>query len=127
MKDLSTEDVNIFLDTEKDHTGPLAEMITTDRDQEISREIIRSLLARAAKLVAANLAAVILKTGKGLDAGKPILITVEGTSYYKLKGLKDQIEAELSDYLSGENQRFYEFTYVDQSSLVGGALAALIE
>lgn len=127
LKDLPTENVNRFLDTELADTGPLAEIITGDEDREISREIIRSLLARAAKLVAANLAAVIIKTGKGLNAGKPILITVEGTSYYKLEGLKSQVEAELSDYLSGENKRYYEFAYVDQSSLVGGALAALIE
>ena len=127
LKDLPTEDVNEFLDTENGNSSPLAKIITGEKDREVSREIIRSLLARAAKLVAANLAAVILKTGKGLSAGKPILITVEGTSYYKLQGLKGQIEADLSNYLSGENQRYYEFTYVDQSSLVGGALAALIE
>jgi len=84
-------------------------------------------VSRAATLVAANLAAVILKTGRGKSPEKPVLITVEGTAYYKLHGLKSQIEAVLEEYLSGDHRRYYAFTYVDQSSLVGAALAALIE
>jgi hexokinase len=77
--------------------------------------------------VAANLATVVLKTNKGKSPVCPILITVEGAIYYKLNNLKSQIDKYLREYLSGERQRFFEFTEVLHSSLVGAALAALID
>lgn len=125
--EMTTEDVNRFLDESSSDRGPLPDYLANGEDQNAAIKIIKSLIERAAKLVAANLAAVILKTGKGKNSEKPILITVEGTAYYKLHGLKSQIETELGNYLTGKNQRYIEFTYVDQSSLVGAALAALID
>jgi hexokinase len=77
-------------------------------------------------LVAGNLAAVVLKTGKGKNPERPVLITIEGTTFYKLQGLKVAFEKYFSLYLSGELKRYYEFTEVSQSSLVGAALAAMI-
>jgi hexokinase len=72
------------------------------------------------------MAAVILKTNKGKSAERPILITIEGTTFYRLHNLRNHFERYLKEYLSDERQRFYEFTEVQQSSLVGAALAALI-
>ncbi len=125
--EMTTEDVNRFLDVSHSDRGPLMEYLTSEEDRTAALQIIQSLVERAAMLVAANLAAVILKTGKGKSPERPILITVEGTAYYKLHGLKSQIETALKEFLSGKNQRAFEFTYVDQSSLVGAALAGLIE
>lgn len=127
VDEMTTEEVNRFLDESSSDQGPLLEYLTSIEDRTAALQIIQSLVIRAASLVAANLAAVILKTDKGKSPERPILITVEGTAYYKLQGLKSQIEAELKDFLRGKNQRYYEFTYVDQSSLVGAALAGLIE
>ncbi|GEM_PF-6143359 len=73
------------------------------------------------------MAAVILKCGKGRTPGKPILITVEGTTFYKLHNFRSRFETYLDDYLSGDRKRYYEFTEVAQSGLVGAALAALID
>jgi hypothetical protein len=42
---------------------------------------------------------------------------------YKLSGY---FEKYLKDYLNGEKKRYYEFTQVERASLVGAALAALI-
>ena len=125
--EMTTEDVNRFLDESSADRGPLLEYLTNKEDRIAALQLIKSLVLRAAKLVAANLAAVILKTEKGKSPERPILITVEGTAYYKLHGLKSQIEATLKDFLTGKNQCYYEFTYVEQSSLVGAALAGLIE
>ncbi len=91
------------------------------------KAIIDTLIDRAAKLVAANISAVVLKTGKGLSPERPILITIEGTAFYKLHNLKSRFEKYLSGFLSGDRKRYFEFTRVDQSSLVGAALAGLIE
>ena len=127
VNEITTEDVNNYLDEEALERGSLSNILTDAKDQKAAIKIIQTLVERAAKLVTANLAAVILKSGKGTVPEKPILITVEGTAYYRLHGLKVQIEAGMKEYLTGKNQRYYEFTHVDQSSLVGAALAALIE
>lgn len=125
--EMTTEVVNRFLDEHSSDRGPLSGYLESEEDRTAALLILKSLVERAAMLVAANLAAVILKTEKGKNPDRPILITVEGTAYYKLNGLKSQIEAGLKDFLTGKNKRYYEFTYVDQSSLVGAALAGLIE
>jgi hexokinase len=77
--------------------------------------------------VAANLAATILKSDKGREPGHPILITVEGTTFYKLNNLRERIEGYLDSYLSDGHKRYLEFVQVENSSLLGAALAGLIE
>lgn len=98
-----------------------------DHDAENARLIIDCLIDRAACLAAANMAAVVLKCGKGERSIKPVLITIEGTVFYKLHDLKLRFERYLNEYLSGEKKRFVEFAEVTQSSLIGAALAGLIE
>ena len=68
-----------------------------------------------------------LKTGKGKDAGNPILVTIEGTAFYKLHNLRKRFEEYLGGYLEGERKRYLEFTEVKNSSLLGAALAGLID
>ena len=89
-------------------------------------QIINCLLDRAALLVAGNLASVILKTNKGKTKEHPILITVEGSVYYKLQDYRSRIDKYLRSYLTGDRKRNFEYAEVKQSSLVGAALAALI-
>ena len=126
LDDLSSEDLNNFVLKPISGRGPLISCIMDKSDELGCIEIIECLIDRAAKLVAANMAAVILKTGKGQSAERPILITIEGTTFYKLYKLRSFFEKYLGEYLSGNGQRYYEFTEVKQSSLVGAALAALI-
>jgi hexokinase len=126
LHDISAEDVNNYVSYAPTGCGPLQVWIQNRADEENCIKIIESLIDRAAKLVTANLAAVVLKTNKGKSAGRPILITIEGTAFYKLHNLKSLFEKYFSEYLSGERKRFYEFTEVQKSSLVGAALAALI-
>lgn len=124
LDQLTSENIAGFVSQPED--GPLQDCITEGADREKCLKIVKSLIDRAAKLVAANLASVVLKTGKGKSAGRPILITIEGTTFYKMPGLKSQFEKYMGEYLSGERNRYYEFAEVPQSSLIGAALAALI-
>ncbi len=126
LTDLSTETLNNYRHGK--HTdNSLKQAIADEKDASIATQIIDALIGRAAMLVAANIAAVILKTGKGKSKTSPILLTVEGTTFYKLYSFRETFEKNLANYLSGERQRYYEFTEVAQSSLVGAALAALID
>jgi hexokinase len=126
LSELSSEDVNKFVSNHCSGHGPLYPFMSDKFDEENCIEIIDSLINRSAKLVAANMASVILKTNKGKSAERPILITIEGTTFYKMHKLRHYFEMFLKEYLKEEKLRYYEFTEVQQSSLVGAALAALI-
>lgn len=127
LNELSSEDVNNYVSNSLTSRGPLHSSIQDKPDEENCTRIIESLIDRAGTLVAASLAAVILKTNKGKSPERPILITFEGATYFKLHNLKIQIDEYLRKYLSGERQRFFEYTKVPNSSLAGAALAALID
>lgn len=126
LTELSSEEVNDYVSKSGYDRGPLFYCIKDDTDALRAAEIINNLIERASKLVAATIAAVILKTDKGKSSDCPLLITIEGSFYYKAHNLQALFKKYLNEYLSGENQRFYEFTEVKKSSLVGAALAALI-
>jgi hexokinase len=126
LTELSSEEVNNYVSNSVSDRSPLYLCMTDRTDEQSGITIIESLIDRAGKLVAANLAAVILKTGKGKSADRPVLITIEGTTFYKLHNLRSRFEKYFNEYLSGERKRYYEITEVQQSSLVGAALSALI-
>ena len=123
---LSAEEVNDYISFAVTGRGLLNTCVQNKADEDNCMKIIDSLIDRASKLVAANLAAVILKTNRGKSPDRPILLTIEGSVFYKLHNLKSRFEKYFSKYLSGDRQRFYDFTEVPQSSLIGAALAALI-
>ena len=107
-------------------SSDLCGLIRDKKDKDNCSEIVNSLIGRAAKLVAANLAAVILHTGKGMSENRPVLITVEGTTFNKMYNLQKEFKGYFDNYLSGQRKRYVEFAGVPQSGLVGAALAALI-
>lgn len=104
----------------------LNEALVTHEDKIAATIIIDGLIERAAKLVAANLASVILRTGKAKSAEKPVLMTIEGTTFYKLKKFQSMFESFLQQFLSGDKKRYYEIVEVENSSLLGAAIAAIV-
>lgn len=126
LNKLTSEEVNQYVSNQSTGNCSLQSCFDHKSDEEICRKIIENLIDRAARLAAANLAAVVLKTNKGQSPDRPILITIEGTVFYKTHNLKALFRNYIKQYLSGERKRYYEFKKVEQSSLVGAALAALI-
>ena len=127
LPQLTSGEASSFVRLSGKGEGPLEKCILNDEDRQNSITIIDCLIDRAAKMVAANLASVVLKTDKGKSEEQPILMTIEGTAFYKMHKLKERFESYFTNYLSGNLKRYIEFTEVPQSSLVGAALAALIE
>ena len=124
--ELTAEEVNKFVGGIDLSTNKLNTNLAGKEDQLAAAEIINALIQRSAKLVAGNLAAVILKTGKAKSADKPILMTIEGTTFYKMHNFQILFEAFLQGFLSGENRRFYEIVEVPNSSLIGAGIAAIV-
>lgn len=125
VKEISSGEANDIIIDLQCEANILRSIFIGKQEAERCKLIIERLIDRAAKLAAANLAAVVLKTGKGKEEKNPVLITVEGTAFYKLHRLKERFEIYLNDYLSGDKKRFVELTQVEHSSLIGAALAAL--
>ncbi len=124
--ELTSEEVNKFVCGIDLNTNVLATKLATKEDANAAADIINALIHRAAKLTAASLAAVILKTGKAKSADKPILMTIEGTTFYKLNNFQVMFESFLQGFLSGENRRYYEIVEVPNSSLIGAGIAAIV-
>ena len=127
ITELSAEEANRYVSGASSDDNILLKCFIAEEDRKISSFIIDSLISRTARLVAANLAAVVLKTGKGTRPERPVLITIEGTTFYKLHKLKERFESCFYEYLDGDRKRYVEFTEVEQSSLIGAALAGLTD
>lgn len=126
MDELTSEEVNNFVCGVDLPANTLTAVLVNKEDKEAAAEIVNALITRAAKLTAASLAAVILKTGKGKSTDKPVLMTIEGTTFYKMKNFQVMFEAFLQGFFSGENRRFYEIVEVPNSSLIGAGIAAIV-
>jgi hexokinase len=127
IRELSSEEANSYVANSGSIENVLAKAFSDDEDKRNSSFIIDNIINRTARLVAGNLAAVVLKTGKAIRPERPLLITIEGTTFYKLHNLKERFEKYFSEYLDGDRKRYVEFTEVMQSSLIGAALAGLID
>ncbi len=126
VDEFSSEEVNKFVLAIEPENCLVSKVFVDEEDKKIATLIIEALIERAAKLVAANIAAVILKTGKAKSKEKPVLMTIEGTTFYKLKDFRLTFEKYLQEILSGDNQRYYEIVEVANSSLIGAAIAAIV-
>lgn len=127
IKELSSEEANSFVANTDSNENILVKCFTDNEDKRNISYIIDNIINRTARLVAANLAAVVLKTGKGTEPERPVLITLEGTTFFKLHNLKERFENYFYEVLKGDWKRYVEFTRVEQSSLIGAALAGLID
>lgn len=126
MGELTSEEVNKFVSCIDLKANVLSDILVEKEDKEAAAVIINAFIERAAKLVAASLAAVVLKTGKAKTPDKPILMTIEGTTFYKMNNFRIMFEAFLQGFFSGENRRFYEIVEVPNSSLIGAGIAAIV-
>ena len=126
LAELTSEEVNKFVCGINPDENILGKSLVSEEDKTAAAEIIEGMIERSAKLVAGNLAAVILKTDKTKTGEKPVLLTIEGTTFYKLKNFQKMFEGFLQEFLSGKNERHYEIVEVANSSLLGAAIAGIV-
>jgi len=124
--DLETKDVNSFMRYPQ-ADSPLAMSCAkgTELDCAAVWYVLDGLMERAAKLTAALLSSVVLKTDKGQDPCVPVCITAEGTTFYELKSLKTKVECYLKSFLQDKHGRYIELVSVENATLIGAAIAGL--
>jgi len=125
IDELTAKDINDFLYFP--YSGnKLSECCFEDGDYSVLFYLIDSMTERAAKLVAVNLSSIILKTGKGKDPCRPVCITAEGTTFYKSKLFKSKLDYYIKTYLNDEKQTYCEFVKAENATLIGSAIAGLL-
>jgi hexokinase len=127
ISSLSTRELNDFLlypDSLDNPLGAISHRASLEDGQALYR-LCDAFVERAAAMAAVNLAAVVLKTGKGRDPRYPVCITVDGTTFWQLRSFRSRVESRMRSLLAGANDRAWEITSVDDAPLLGAAIAAL--
>jgi hexokinase len=120
------------------HDHPVDYLFSTIDDKFVATEIIKGVMERAAAFVGCNLAAVILKSGKGNGKGsakgkgstseEKVLIVSDGSTFFKFEDYKITIEKYIRKSLSAvKERRFFEINVyeIDDINLKGAAIAAV--
>lgn len=107
--------------------NPLAECVDEEADRVAVYYLIDALIERAARLVAVNLAAVMLKTGKGRNPCRPICISAEGSTFYKSKLFRGKLDTYIDRFMNRELGIWCEVVNADNSTIIGTALACILE
>lgn len=116
-QDFTSTDMTAFLKGEDS-----ALIIENKEDKETAQVLVKAYVTRTAKLVAANLAASVLKTEYGKK--KPVLINADGSTFYFVPGLREQTVSYLDSFLK-EYGRTAVFTQIESSPAIGSAIGAL--
>lgn len=88
--------------------------------------IIDASFERAARMVTANLGAIMIKTGKGKNPNKPVCVVAEGTTFYKSKLFRSKLEFYIKGFLADQKGIYCEFMKAENATLTGTAIAGLL-
>lgn len=129
LNDFTAFDTDAFLDSPHGD-NLLSNMCSQDpveasRDRQTLYYLVDACIERAAMLVALNLTAVAVKAEAGNDPTMPLCITADGSTFYKLKSMKEKIQYYLKKHMVDERGLYYEFVKADNPNLIGSAIAAL--
>lgn len=113
-------DVGSFLD---DRTGSLTGLCMDEKDREALETVILAVEQRAGKLIAANLAAVLIRMRRSGTQGE-IPIAENGTTFQKALPLRKTCMKELQ--LFTDETGPYRFVSMEDDTLVGTAAAAFL-
>jgi hexokinase len=119
LKEISTIEVGQFL------RNPFTKAFAiTDDDRATIVHLFSHVVERAAYLTAINISAGVLKSGGGKNILHPVGITVDGSTFYKIKGFQALVEYYLKSLLT-KRGIYYELLHVENAPLLGAAVAGL--
>ncbi len=98
----------------------------SETDREMAYRLLDAVVERSARLAAANIAASILKSGKGKSPVKPVCVLCEGTTFLKTHNLKNRVIGYLNTVLTEQRGIWYELVSMDNAVTLGSAVAGLI-
>ena len=128
---LESIDINLFGSAKKleGRDNVLDAIFTDANDAKVARRFILAVYERAAVLTAVHLAAFCIKSGEGSEAGAPIAINADGSTFYKTTAIPfaEVVKKELDEMLVTRRNIHYEITpQVEDAPMVGAAIAAML-
>ncbi|MDR2654805.1 MAG: hexokinase [Oscillospiraceae bacterium] len=126
IRDITMRSVDEFC-TYPDGDNLLAAFVEGNEDDRLTLYyLLDAVFERTAKLVAVNIASVMLKTGSGSDPTRPVCVVAEGTTFYKSKLLRPKLDYYSKIYINDRLGLWFEFQKLDNATLIGTAAAALL-
>ena len=119
LEELSLIHIDNFAAQNGRDTGPLADSRFSAGDAECILAVFQAVVARAAHLSAVNLAVAAIRNGSS-----PVCINLDGSTYFKTVGLREQAESELKQILAQVGVDYF-CVHTDDAPVVGAAIAAL--
>jgi hexokinase len=93
-------------------------------DTDKVRAIMAAVVERAAKLAAVSITAAVIKATVGC-ADPTVCINIDGMTYYKASGLRENTEKYLREML-GARKIEYTLVHAEQAPIIGAAIAGLV-
>jgi hexokinase len=124
---LTTKELNEFLLYPDSAENPLGAACrgAAEVDARALYLLCDTVVERAAAMVAVNLSAILLKTGRGQDPRYPVCITVDGTTFWQLRTFPHRVQSWMRRLLERDRARAWEIAGVEDAPLLGAAIAAL--
>jgi hexokinase len=124
---LSNKHLDDFCGGRPTPDNPFQDTAFSTDDRETAVRLCTPVYARAAVLTAVNLASAILKTGAGHDPARPVCVNVDGSTYYRTltADFPQRVQRELAALLKPRGIA-YELIRVDESPVIGAAVAGLM-
>ncbi len=126
-KTVSNKDLDDFCGASPAADNPFLDAAFSDEDREAVVRLCTPVYERAAVLTAVNIASAILKTGEGKDPERPVCVNVDGSTYHRTRTaqFRNLVQHELKDLLEPRGIA-YELVRVDESPVIGAAVAGLM-
>jgi hexokinase len=124
-KGLSTVDVDGILRAFPWRMDGEEEKVSAE-DAALIRHLCSAICERAALCAALNISAAILKSAGGKSSSCPVCVNIDGSVYHKIRGFSRMAEGYLEKIL-GPRHVSYELIRVDDSPLIGAAVAGLMD
>ena len=128
MQDVPLIDIDRFLSAPYSDQTKLGAMLAggSDADRETLYRLLDALVMRTARLAAGNIAAAVIKTGKGKNPALPVCVLAEGTTFLKTHNLRNMVMRHLYAVLTEERGIYFDIVSLDHAVTFGTAIAGCI-
>lgn len=127
LTNLNAADIDLFLDDPDNQETVLGAIVSQGKptDSKKLKDILATIIKRTSSIVAAVLAATIIKSGKGKKQEEPVAIVCNGSTFWKCHGLVENVTKLLDDNLKGTSKAYYKILKIDDDITLGTAFAAI--
>lgn len=127
LKSLETFELDVFCDYPHGD-GLLAKAVAgNEEDRLVLYRIIADNFERAARLVTVNVGGILMKTGEGTDPTCPVCVVAEGSAFNKSRMFRERLNYYVKKELNKKRGLYCEFVNVDDATLIGSAIAGLMD